>query len=177
MKKLITFAIMQLLLIGLGTSLGQSLPPLGNLPSPNGDVVAIRFVDRGDALDCDKFALTIRLGRKAIVKGVHGSPLSLSMDWKAIPRFRTLEVIATCGQDTWHFSKVPVNVLRAGWWEIGTDVPPFQPDFSGERFSGCTRIVYFTSYPSDFEGFSYFETSPPTQDGSKLACTGRKVLH
>ena len=78
-----------------------------------------------------------------------------------------LDVTIGCAGYVWHFDRVPTAMLQRGWWFVGTDYPPFQPDFSCPKFAGLQLIRYVQFVPNQGNGFNYYETVPRSAENTE----------
>jgi hypothetical protein len=157
-------------------ALSQRKPDPGTFkPAPKANQVEVRFARAEKAFLCNSFFLEMKDSDRTLLRGRFHSAFSIPSLSFAPSVDRTLNVYIKCAENEWKFSRVPSAALQQGWWWVGTDVPPFQPEF-GEKFSKCKEIFYLIVDPTKRDGFDYFETFPPTTKGSKVACTGTGVM-
>ena len=160
------------LLVTACTCSAQRMPALGSSPNVGPNRVEVRFAIGKRAVRCSTFALSIRNGQEEVLAGRFRSGFTLR--GLPSPTLGELSVRIACGKHRWQFNRVPISALSQGWWWVGTDSPPFQAEFSGGRFRRCRAIRYLIVRPEKREGFDFFETSPPTNEGSKDACTAEE---
>jgi hypothetical protein len=154
------------------SSLSQRKPDLGIRPEPGPNRLEVRFASGEKALTCRLFSLRIERSGRVLVDGKFTSGFQLPTG-EVEPSFEEkLDVQVSCGEHLWHFSRVPSGALVQGWWWVGTDYPPFQSEFGGQKFANCRAIRYLIVDPTHHAGFDYFETTPSTLDDSHEACTG-----
>jgi hypothetical protein len=161
------------LLLMSASSFAQRKPDQGSLPDPGQNTIAIRFASGDRTASCRSFALRVERDGKVLIEGRFTSSFKLPADLPATSFDEKIKVNVSCGKHDWSFSHVPSHALRQGWWWIGTDYPPFQSEFGGDKFAKCRIIRYLITSPTQHEGFDYFETTPETLEGSKEACTGK----
>lgn len=161
-----------ILVLALFPSYAQRRPEVAYSPDPGPGRVEVRFAIGKRSVNCRMFSIEVKRDDKTLVKGEFLSGFQLPVEESKTSIRRELEVRIGCGKNQWHFSRVPDKALLQGWWWIGTDYPPFQAEFSGDRFAKCRSIRYMTVDPTNQMGFDYFETTPITLDGSRVACTG-----
>lgn len=148
----------------------QRMPELGSLPEVGPNRVEVRFAIGKRTLRCSTFTLNINSGQEEVLSGRFKSGFTLPTSPSASSGELTVRL--GCGKYSWQFNGVPISALSQGRWWVGTDHPPFQAEFGSDRFRKCRSIRYLIVRPDKREGFDKFETSPPTLEGSKDACTG-----
>jgi hypothetical protein len=161
------------LLLLAASSFAQRRPEMGDIRDPGSNRVEVRFALGDRTVSCRWFSLNLERGGRVLINGKFRSGFLLPADLSATSFDEKIRVQVTCGKQMWSFSDVPSYALRQGWWWIGTDYPPFQSEFGGDKFAKCQVIRYLISYPMKHEGFDYFETTPTTLVGGKGACNGK----
>lgn len=144
-----------------------------NMPDPGPNTIAVRFASGEQTVSCRTFALNVERDGKVLIHGRFTSGFQLPAELSPTSFDEKIKIMVACGKHEWVFSHVPSHALRPGWWWIGTDYPPFQSEFGGEKFAKCRVIRYLIADPTHHEGFDYFETMPSSLEGSKEACTGK----
>src|SRR5258706_11186954 len=167
------FILLMQIALTLFTSIGsaaQVRPDLGSPPDPGRNRVEVRFAMDKRTVKCQSFFLSMSTSRKTLLKGNFSSSFELPLSFP--PSIRTVDVRASCGKHSWHFSRVPRKSFVEGWRWIGTDHPPFQTEFSGPVYSRCRAIRYLLVSGSKEDGLDYFETTPRTVRIGSEVCTG-----
>jgi hypothetical protein len=127
-------------------------------PKPPANHVEVRFAMGKAPVTCKRFQLTAKAAGRTILVGSFAS--SFSIPPAALTNNDMLNVEIKCGEHEWHFSEVGPRALRQGWWWVGTDYPPFQETFQGDRFKDAVWIKYLIVDPINDEGFDVYKFCP-----------------
>jgi hypothetical protein len=149
----------------------QQKPALGRRPTARPQKIEVRFAKGTETVTCDTFYMHATVSGKPIISGFFERGVDVPRINEADFSKKTAVVDLGCGHESWHFVDVPVGAFVSGWWWVGTDFPPFQAEFSGNKFDKCKMINYLMVDPEGSLGFDLFNTIPVSSRNLKTPCT------
>ena len=129
-------------------------------PDPGPNRIEVRFALGDKPLLCHSFGVTAKSAGKVIFSGRFVSGFEIPRLLKNLPATMDMELSLVCGSQHWTFQQVGGRAFLPGWWWVGTDFPPFQEEFQGEKYKNAASVRYFMVRPTKESGYDVVEMKP-----------------